>query len=246
MGAMAFPSNANARNLGDILKEYQNLMLQNAISCSRKIKGVKKIVGYRQFNLISWEDALKIASTYKSIEPFGKNDIGFVEELFASDPSIFGFFGERTLHNINMPIDQKKVSYIPNTGHYLFEQESLEKYNKIIHDVGPTLYLTSGIRNIPKQLDLLLGKIIQENGNLAMAYHSIAPIGFSYHHIGDFDVGKKGLAALNFSPRFAQTDEFRKLIDLSYVRIRYESRNAFGVRYEPWHIKVIENLALYS
>ena len=67
----------------------------------------------------------------------------------------------------------------------------------------------------------------------------VPPPGHSYHAVGDFDVGKKGFGSRNFSEAFAQTDEFKRLIDLGYLDIRYPQKNPFGVRYEPWHIKVV-------
>ncbi len=42
----------------------------------------------------------------------------------------------------------------------------------------------------------------------------------------------------NFTESFCETDEYRKLIDLGYVAIRYTPTNPFGVRHEPWHIKI--------
>ena len=55
---------------------------------------------------------------------------------------------------------------------------------------------------------------------------------------GDFDVGKNGLGEMNFTADFSHTDEFRRLINLGYVDIRYTDSNQLGVRYEPWHIKL--------
>ena len=57
--------------------------------------------------------------------------------------------------------------------------------------------------------------------------------------MGDFDIGKAGFGRKNFTQAFADTDEFRKLVDLGYVDIGYPRGNMFGVRYEPWHIKVV-------
>ena len=76
-------------------------------------------------------------------------------------------------------------------------------------------------------------------GNLSLASRSLAPPGHSYHGIGDFDVGNKNLGADNFTARFAETEEYKKLIRLKYVDIRYTRTNQVGVRYEPWHIKVV-------
>jgi len=81
--------------------------------------------------------------------------------------------------------------------------------------------------------------VVYDKGNLSKASRSLAPPGHSYHGIGDFDVGKVGFGRKNFSEEFARTDEFHRLVELGYVDIRYPRDNLFGVRYEPWHIKVV-------
>ena len=87
-------------------------------------------------------------------------------------------------------------------------------------------------------MHLFLKKSILVGGNLSRASRSLAPPGHSYHGIGDFDVGKVGLGYANFTEKFSQTDEFKQLKKLGFVQIRYTEDNPFGVRYEPWHIKV--------
>lgn len=73
---------------------------------------------------------------------------------------------------------------------------------------------------------------------MSLASRSLAPPGYSYHAVGDFDVGEKGLGAANFSSRFAQSDTCTKLRELGYLKLRYPENNLLGVRFEPWHIKV--------
>lgn len=109
----------------------------------------------------------------------------------------------------------------------------------IRNDVGINLFLTSGIRNVVKQMHLFLAKPRQSNGNLSKASSSLAPPGYSFHGIGDFDVGKIGLGEANFTIDFSNTKEFQRLITLGYVDIRYTDTNRYGVGYEPWHIKII-------
>lgn len=110
---------------------------------------------------------------------------------------------------------------------------------RVREDLGGSIVLTSGIRSVVKQTHLFLAKAIQSRGNLSCASRSLAPPGHSFHGIGDFDVGKVGLGAGNFTAEFARTDEFRRLVDLGYVDMRYPSDNLLGVRFEPWHIKVV-------
>ena len=124
-------------------------------------------------------------------------------------------------------------------GHYLFKGDALKKYDKIRRDIGDSIVLTSGIRSVVKQIHLFLNKVHEVEGNLSVASYSLAPPGHSYHAIGDFDVGKVGFGKRNFTADFSDTDEFKRLTDLGYIDIRYPQNNPFGVRYEPWHIKVV-------
>ena len=48
-----------------------------------------------------------------------------------------------------------------------------------------------------------------------------------------------GASMVSVTEEFAKTDEYRKMIDLGYVDIRYHETNPFGVRHEPWHIKIV-------
>ena len=136
-------------------------------------------------------------------------------------------------------IPEKDRIKIPRTGHFLYRGEAEHFYRKLVHDVGPDVILTSGIRSVVKQMHLFLAKTIQSKGNLSRASRSLAPPGHSYHGIGDFDVGKRGFGRKNFTTEFANTPEFKRLVELGYVDMRYPENNLLGVRYEPWHVKVV-------
>jgi len=90
-----------------------------------------------------------------------------------------------------------------------------------------------------KQLNLYSNKLIKLNGNITQASRDIAPPSYSFHSIGDFDVGKMGLGAKNFTSAFAKTQEFSKMKKLDYIEMRYTHNNSDGVRFEPWHVKII-------
>ena len=83
-----------------------------------------------------------------------------------------------------------------------------------------------------------MSKALKNHGNLSLASRSLAPPGFSFHGVGDFDVGQVGLGADNFTARFVDTDVYRQLKRLDYVNLRYERDNLLGVRFEPWHVKL--------
>ena len=58
---------------------------------------------------------------------------------------------------------------------------------------------------------LFLSKAHESKGNLSMASRSLAPPGYSYHGISDFDVGQVGFGVNNFTEKFTDTDVFKKL-----------------------------------
>jgi D-alanyl-D-alanine carboxypeptidase len=203
-----------------------------------RLERVQNFVGHANFNLIGFEEMLYFARNYADIGAFEKAELAFIDEIFNTDASVYGFFGEKVTPELNHRIAQRDVETIAGSGHYLLKGDSLNHYLQIRKDVGEQLLLTSGVRNNVKQLHLFLAKTLQSDGNLSRASRSLAPPGHSFHNAGDFDVGKIGLGEQNFTADFSHTDEFQRLIKLGYVDIRYTDSNAFGVRYEPWHIKL--------
>ena len=208
-------------------------------SIRKKLTLIQRHVGYGNFNILSFDEALKIASRSINIGAFTKEELEFLEFIFYYNPSSHGFFGERICFNITDTINKKEVIKVPRTGHYLFKGHSLDTYNEMIKDVGSTLTLTSGIRSVVKQMKLFFDKVASVDGNITIAAISLAPPAFTYHFIGDFDVGKKGFGYANFTPRFALTKEFQEIRKLKYIDVRYTINNKDGVRYEPWHITTV-------
>lgn len=204
-----------------------------------RLQRIQDYVGYGNFNVIGWDQSLRIARSRSQIGAFNQAELDFIEELFFTNASALGFYGEKVVTELSATIAKKAIVKIPGTGHYLFKGVAADAYQKIRRDVGDSITLTSGIRSVVKQLHLFLAKVGSTDGNLSLASYSLAPPGHSYHALGDFDVGKKGLGARNFSEEFADTDEFKRLSDLGYLDIRYPQNNPYGVRYEPWHIKIV-------
>ena len=228
----------------DFLKHEDDIYLthydmQIAYSLKKRLKRLKRYVGYANFNIISYDRALFYGRNYSAIGAFTKDEQHLVEKLFFSDPKEFNFYGKKTVPQLTFTVSRKDIVKIPHSGHFVYKGKPQDDYNRIIHDVGDSLILTSGIRNVIKQLDLYLSKLKKYDGDLKQAARTIAPPAFSYHTIHDFDIGKKGWGYKNFTPAFATTEEFRKIRKLKYVGIRYTTDNKDGVRYEPWHIKVI-------
>ena len=213
------------------LKTFQSLKY--------KLRQIQNYVGFGNFNIISFDKTVSIARWGKGIKRFTKDELNLMELLYYYDPSVHGFYGKRTSHNLTDTINKKEVKKIPRTGHYLFKGKTIDTYKHMKKDIGNTIILTSGVRSIVKQMKLYVDKIDRTGGNLSKASRAIAPPGYSYHTIGDFDIGKKGFGYSNFTPRFALTDEFSRMRKLKYIDMRYTINNKDGVRYEPWHIKII-------
>lgn len=205
----------------------------------KKLQRVKRTVGYGNFNIISFDYTLKIGKYYSKVGRFTKEELDFIEYIFNYDPSIHGFYGARTCDKLTEKINKRDVKKIPRSGHYLFRGKPEKTYKHVTADIGKTLVLTSGVRSVVKQMSLFLDKLDNCNGNMSKAGKSLAPPAYSYHSRGDFDVGKKGLGYDNFTARFALTDEFRRMRKLKYIDMRYTIDNKDGVRFEPWHVKII-------
>lgn len=221
----------------DIILNNEQKSIQATVLA--RLSRLQRYVGYGNFNVIDWDQALKTASKRDQIGGFPKVELDFIENLFYTDATSFGFYGDKIITGLGAPITKKDIIKIPGTGHYLFKGDALKTYQKIRKDIGESIVLTSGIRSVVKQMYLFLNKAAKVDGNLSVASYSIAPPGHSYHAVGDFDVGKINFGSRNFTEEFARTDEFKRLTDLGYLDIRYPQNNPFGVRYEPWHIKVV-------
>lgn len=223
------------------IEEYDERMHKTSgnkvvASLINKLNIVQDQVGYVQFNILSFDELLKIASRCK--KPLTVQEVEFIESIFYGDPRRYGFYGERTVPQLSAVIPKKDVIYMNKTGHFLMKGAAMEKYTQIKKLVGHDLILTSGVRAPVKQLYLFLKKMEYAGGDLRLTSTSIAPPGFTFHSVGDFDIGKVGLGQYNFSEKFQETDVFKKLYDGGHICIRYTSNNPYGVRYEPWHIKV--------
>jgi len=214
--------------------EWHDLVLLN-----KRLKRLRSYIGFGNFNTISYDHTLYYARNYSKIGQFTKGELNLIDRFFYEDPKKYGFYGKRTSTNLQNSISSKELVKVPYTGHYLFRGQPERDYKSLLNDVGPTLVLTSGVRNIIKQLSLYVNKIYHLNGNITKASVSIAPPGYSYHSISDFDVGRKGWGYKNFTADFATTEEFSKMTKLNYIGMRYDHNNFDGVRFEPWHVEVI-------
>jgi hypothetical protein len=230
--------------LADSVIKKSDLFIENSDlaqfeSVRKKLYQVQRHVGYGNFNIISFDLMLKYAKYANNIESFTQKELDFLEKIFYINPTPYGFYGKKVSEKITDTINNNDVVKVSGTGHYLFKGKPEKTYNELRKDIGDTLTLTSGVRSIVKQMKLYLDKIERSDGNITKASKSLAPPAYTYHSIADFDVGKKGLGYDNFTARFALTKEFSQMRKLKYIEMRYTMNNKDGVRYEPWHIKVI-------
>lgn len=204
-----------------------------------RLKRIQSTVGYGNYNIIDFDTAVRIANRYSSVGAFEHKELELFEKLFTTNAAQYGFYGEKVVTSMTQRFPEKDMVKVPYTGHYLYKGQPLAHYERIRRSIGKSIVLTSGVRGVVKQMYLFLNKTYRVHGNLSMASNSLAPAGYSFHGVGDFDVGKVGYGHKNFTASFEETDEFKRLMELGFVDIRYTHKNPFGVRYEPWHVKVV-------
>jgi hypothetical protein len=228
--------NFDAHHRGDIFVSARDAGI--FASVRNRLLRVQRTVGYGNFHLIGFDDALKIAEGYSRIGAFSRKEIAFLEKVFYRDAAEYGFYGAKATRSLTESPRVEKVVKIRRTGNYLYGGKPRELYRVLRETVGPDAILTSGIRSVIKQFLLFFNKAHDSDLNLSMASRSLAPPGYSFHGVGDFDVGQVGFGAANFTEQFATTEVFRRLTDQGFVSLRYCRDNLLGVRFEPWHIKV--------
>jgi len=234
---MAFTKNRQAISTDDILLPKSDwLVFQTALD---RFSRIQSTVGFGNFCVLGFDESLRIAKNHGKVGAFKHQEIEFLDKLFHTDAGIYGFLGKKTFHSMSDTIAASKFQKIPGTGNYLFKDLPQQIYHKISHDIGDRVVLTAGIRGMAKQFYLFLRKVKKTNGNLSLASQAIAPPGYSYHGVGDFDVGQVGFGTANFTTRFSHTKVYKKMTQLGYIVFRYPQNNQLGVQFEPWHIQVV-------
>lgn len=225
-------------------QHYDNDILISAeqrpqlVQLQQRLSRLQQTVGHGNFALIGIDEMRAYGRNYSSIGRFTRGELELLEQIFNVDASRYGFKGEKPLSKMTATINRRALSRQSGSSQYLFKGEAQVAFKKIQQALGDELVLTSGVRGVVKQMHLFLTRAVAADGNLSLASRSLAPPGYSFHAIGDFDVGKRGWGARNFTPAFAETDEFKRLQELGFITMRYPADNQLGVRYEPWHIKV--------
>ncbi len=221
---------------GVVLPKNDWPVLQSTLA---RFSRIQSIVGFGNFCILGFDDSLRVARDYAKVGAFTQQELGFIDKVFHTDARRYGFLGDKIFYNISDTITASKIKKIPGTGNYLFVGLPQQIYHQISRDIGDRVVVTAGIRGMAKQFYLYLRKVKKTSGNLSLASQSIAPPGYSYHGVSDFDVGQVGFGAANFTTRFSHTTVYKKMIQLDYVVFRYPQNNQLGVQFEPWHIQVV-------
>ncbi len=205
-----------------------------------RLDRVKRVVGHGNFAVLGFDPMLKYARNYPAIGRFSSAELNFMEEIFFREASDYGFMGPKVIHQLtSAPKTRNLVRVRRAGGNHLFRGDSLTAFTKLQKRVGKDLVLTSGIRGVVKQFHLFLNKAASAGGDLSLASRSLAPPGYSFHGVGDFDVGQHGWGGRNFTADFVNTPVYKRLAELGVLKIRYPQDNLLGVRYEPWHIRIV-------
>ncbi|MBF0367949.1 MAG: D-alanyl-D-alanine carboxypeptidase family protein [Magnetococcales bacterium] len=207
-------------------------------STKRRLEKIQSTIGHANFHLLDFDDALKAANRFSDVGSFLPEELDLLEMVFYESATEYGFYGEKPIKNLTDRIPKREVVKIPGSGNFLYKGLPLRTYYSVKKELGDKIVLTSGVRGVSKQFMLFLRKTYESGGNLSRASRSLAPPGYSFHGISDFDVGQKGFGAANFTSRFITTDVYKRLVELGYLQLRYPRDNLLGVRFEPWHIKV--------
>jgi len=227
----------DASHHGDVwLDEPDRPLLAQVV---RRLERVQARVGFGNFGIMGFDQMLSVSRGHASVGAFTVRELEFLERVFFTEASRLGFRGRKVVARLTEAPEARRVERLPSTAARLFRGQPLQTWRRMREEVGDDLVLTSGVRGVVKQFHLFLRKAERAGGNLSLASRSLAPPGYSYHGIGDFDVGQRGYGVRNFRVDFAATPVHARLVELGYARLRYPSGNLLGVRYEPWHIRVV-------
>ncbi|MCP4670355.1 MAG: hypothetical protein GY857_03505, partial [Desulfobacula sp.] len=138
------------KNYGEDIFIDKNLLTLLEISVNR-LKRVQRIVGYGNFCLLDFDDAIKIGKSYSKVGAFTKRELDFFEMIFYSKGQEYGFMGKKPIQTITGKIVKRDIKKIPHTGNYLYRGKPVATYTDIKKRLGSDVILTSGVRSIMKQ-----------------------------------------------------------------------------------------------
>ncbi|MDL1958713.1 MAG: D-alanyl-D-alanine carboxypeptidase family protein [Deltaproteobacteria bacterium] len=148
-------------------------------SCYDKLTKIQRFVGFANFNYIDFGSVVYFAkrerktgrffgTTPERTMPFTRKEIEFMRNIFELDARVYGFYGKKVTFDINQKINEREI--VNMIGHYITKGSALDKYNMIKKSIGRLsddygneiiLRVTSGIRNLAKQMRLFYRKAIR-------------------------------------------------------------------------------------
>ena len=200
-----------------------------------RLTRIEAKIGHGNFNLSSFDDVRKAARS-PGIGALTVHEEAEFEALFALDARRIGFLGPRVTHSLSAALPIAGLLAVAGTGQHVFP-EALAVYERARRAVGTQLIVTSGARGVPKQMLVFINSTLR-SGVIARTVHSVAPPGYSYHAVGDIDVGDRHLGGVNFTAAFANSATYKKIAALDFIHFRYPIHNTFGVQFEPWHLQI--------
>ena len=78
-------------------------------STLNKISNVKTVIGFANFNLISFDEMLNYARRYPEIGAFTKSELALIDELFFYDANKYGFYGSKVIKELTSKINRKET-----------------------------------------------------------------------------------------------------------------------------------------
>ena len=186
---------------GDIWASPEQMLL--IYSCYNKLSQVQRRVGFSNFNYVDFPTVIQTAKQQRRTgryfgekaectTPFTRNEEAFMEQVFGFDANALGFHGQKVIRSQNYRVNPKDLTFMD--GHFIRKGEALEKYSnikiqvrdKMAQTAGKSkrrqaalnMQITSGIRNIPKQMRLFFRKgvrltqVPQESSVIILDYHN--------------------------------------------------------------------------
>lgn len=149
-------------------------------SCYDKLTKIQRLVGFANFNYIDFGSVVYFAKqerktgrffgrTPERTMPFTRKEIEFMQNIFELDARVYSFYGKKATFDINQKINEREI--VSMIGHYITKGSALDKYNMIKKSIGRKLSddygneiilrVTSGIRNLAKQMRLFYRKAVR-------------------------------------------------------------------------------------
>jgi len=88
------------------LSEQNSLLLLPTLT---RLERVQNYVGHANFNLLGFDEMLYFARNYQAIGAFDKAELAFLDEIFSTDASVYGFFGDKVTPDLTHHISQRDV-----------------------------------------------------------------------------------------------------------------------------------------